>query len=210
MEKPTAKRKEREREARRDTILAAASRVFLRKGYYEATLDEIASEAEMAKGTIYNYYKDKQDLFISLAKHGYEHFEEIMSEAKVQHTNLADFLHYLIRKTLEGVSEHVDLAHMLQSVASQLPEELRNQIMAIWHEHVTLATRMLADSLAEVEETKNLSPEERMAGAKLIAGAFLYMTHISCACVGIANSLDDDVNDFVRLISRALTVEHAS
>jgi AcrR family transcriptional regulator len=210
MEKPTAKRKEREREARRDTILAAASRVFLRKGYYEATLDEIASEAEMAKGTIYNYYKDKQDLFISLAKHGYEHFEEIMSEAKVQHTNLADFLHYLIRKTLEGVSEHVDLAHMLQSVASQLPEELRNQIMAIWHEHVTLATRMLADSLAEVEETKNLSPEERLAGAKLIAGAFLYMTHISCACVGIANSLDDDVNDFVRLISRALTVEHAS
>jgi AcrR family transcriptional regulator len=210
MEKPTAKRKEREREARRDAILAAAARVFLRKGYYEATLDEIAAEAEMAKGTIYNYYKDKQDLFISLAKHGYEHFEEVMSEAKVQHTNLADFLHYLIRKALEGVSEHVDLAHMLQSVASQLPEELRNQIMTIWHEHVTLATRMLADSLAEVAETKNLSSEERMAGAKLIAGAFLYLTHISCACVGIANSADDDVNDFVRLISRALTVEHAS
>jgi AcrR family transcriptional regulator len=210
MEKPTAKRKEREREARRDAILAAASRVFLRKGYYEATLDEIAAEAEMAKGTIYNYYKDKQDLFISLAKHGYEHFEEIMSEAKVQHTHLTDYLRYLIRSALQGVSEHVDLAHMLQSVASQLPEELRNQIMAIWHEHVTLATTLIADSLAEVVETKNLSLEERLAGAKLIAGAFLYLTHISCACVGDAKSLDDDVDDFVRLISRALTTEHAS
>jgi AcrR family transcriptional regulator len=164
----------------------------------------------MAKGTIYNYYKDKQDLFISLAKHGYEHFEEIMSEAKVQHTNLADFLHYLIRKALQGVSEHVDLAHMLQSAASQLPEELRSQIMAIWHEHVTLATSMMADSLAEVAETRNLSPEERMAGAKLIAGAFLYLTHISCICMTDAASIDKDVDDFVQLISRALTMEHAS
>ena len=210
MEKPTAKRKEREREARRDAILSAASRVFLRKGYYEATLDEIAAEAEMAKGTIYNYYKDKQDLFISLAKHGYEHFEDVMSEAKVKHTHLTEYLHYLIRKALEGVSEHVDLAHMLQSVASQLPEELRNQIMSIWHEHVTLATTMMADSLAEVAETKKLSHEERMAGAKLIAGAFLYLTHISCACAGTPDSIDKDIDEFVRLISRALTVEHAS
>ena len=63
MEKPTAKRKEREKEARKHAILEAAARVFSRKNFGEATLDEIAIDAELSKGTLYNYFKDKQDLF---------------------------------------------------------------------------------------------------------------------------------------------------
>lgn len=208
MEKPTIRRKEREKEARREAILNAAARVFLRKGYYEATLDEIAAEAEMAKGTIYNYYKDKQDLFISLANHGYEHFDEILSEAKSQRTHLAEFLAYLIRTTLQGIIEHVDLAHMLSAVASQLPEGLRDQVNKIWHEHINRGIATLADVLGEIPETKALSRAEQTAGAKMIVGAFMYLTHISC-CEKIAgSSLDQDIDDFVRLICRALTTEH--
>lgn len=209
MDKPTAKRKEREREARREVILDAAARVFLRKGYYEATLDEIAAEAEMAKGTIYNYYKDKQDLFISLAKHGYEHIEEILSEAKNRHTQLREFLDYMVRATLQGISEHIDLAHMLQSVASQLPEGLRKQVMDIWHGHVALAISQLAEALADIPETKNLSLSERTAGASLITATILFLAHAPCGDAA-HDGIDRDIDDLVRLICRALTVEHAS
>jgi len=57
------RRRARERVARRSEILAAARAVFGRKGFRSATLDEIASRAEFAKGTLYNYFRNKEDLF---------------------------------------------------------------------------------------------------------------------------------------------------
>ncbi|MBU2549317.1 MAG: TetR/AcrR family transcriptional regulator [Proteobacteria bacterium] len=59
-------RKHREREHRRQTILAAAKRVFFSKGYAKATMDEIAMAAEISKPTIYQYFKTKDDLYFSL------------------------------------------------------------------------------------------------------------------------------------------------
>jgi len=56
-------RREREREAHRREILEAAERVFVRKGYHATTVEEIASEAEFAVGTLYNFFKGKEDLY---------------------------------------------------------------------------------------------------------------------------------------------------
>jgi len=55
-------RKEREKEARRSMILDAAERIFQSKGIQLATMDDIAREAELAKGTIYLYYRNKDEL----------------------------------------------------------------------------------------------------------------------------------------------------
>lgn len=59
-------RKEREKQMRHDAILAASQSVFLNKGLYGATLDEIAEKAEVSKGTIYLYFRSKEDLYFSL------------------------------------------------------------------------------------------------------------------------------------------------
>ncbi|MEZ5289515.1 MAG: TetR/AcrR family transcriptional regulator [Vicinamibacterales bacterium] len=48
---------------RRRALLAAASRVFGRKGFEPATMDEIATEAGVAKGTIYLYYPSKRAIY---------------------------------------------------------------------------------------------------------------------------------------------------
>jgi len=55
-------RKEREKEARKNLILDAAERIFESKGIQQATMDDIAREAELAKGTIYLYYRNKDEL----------------------------------------------------------------------------------------------------------------------------------------------------
>jgi len=75
-------RKEREREARRTQILNAAQKVFEAQGIGQASMDEIAKEAELAKGTIYLYYKNKDELFIGLILRGFEHlYDMIVTEA---------------------------------------------------------------------------------------------------------------------------------
>jgi TetR/AcrR family transcriptional regulator len=50
---------------KREKIMRAALKVFSRKGYSPAALDEVAREASIAKGTLYLYFRDKEDLFYS-------------------------------------------------------------------------------------------------------------------------------------------------
>jgi len=59
-------RKERERLARRETILAAAAQVFAAYGVDGATVEMVARQAEVAVGTIYLYFFSRDDLFVSL------------------------------------------------------------------------------------------------------------------------------------------------
>lgn len=50
---------------KRESIMNAALKVFSKKGYSPAALDEVATEAGIAKGTLYLYFSDKEDLFCS-------------------------------------------------------------------------------------------------------------------------------------------------
>jgi AcrR family transcriptional regulator len=59
-------RKEREKLARQQEMLKAARELFIKKGYHETTLDDIARQSEFGKGTIYNYFSSKEDLFFSI------------------------------------------------------------------------------------------------------------------------------------------------
>ncbi len=60
-------RKERERERRRQQILVAAKRVFTDKGFSKATMYDIAKEAELSQGTLYLYFKNKDELYSYLS-----------------------------------------------------------------------------------------------------------------------------------------------
>lgn len=61
-----AERREREKEKRRNDIVDAAEKVFFTKGIENATMDEIAEEAELSKGTIYLYFKSKEELLFAI------------------------------------------------------------------------------------------------------------------------------------------------
>lgn len=60
-------RKEREKERRRQQIMVAAKRVFSEKGFNKATMEDIAQEAELSPGTLYLYFKNKEELYASLS-----------------------------------------------------------------------------------------------------------------------------------------------
>ncbi len=60
-------RKEREKERRRQQIIVAAKRVFSEKGFSKSTMEDIATEAELSPGTLYLYFKNKEELYASLS-----------------------------------------------------------------------------------------------------------------------------------------------
>jgi AcrR family transcriptional regulator len=59
-------RKERQ-EQTREQVIAAAARVFARRGYHRATVEEIASEAGFTIGALYSNFSGKEELFLAIA-----------------------------------------------------------------------------------------------------------------------------------------------
>lgn len=63
-------RKQREKEERYNVIVDAAETVIFSKGIEQATMQEIAREAELSKGTLYLYFRSKNELYTAIARRG--------------------------------------------------------------------------------------------------------------------------------------------
>ncbi len=84
-------RKQKEKERRRHEILKAAHKVFLREGYNNSSMDLIAEEAQLSKGTLYLYYKTKDDLYASvLLEKGLPTLIKFLKEADSKTNSIED------------------------------------------------------------------------------------------------------------------------
>ena len=63
-------RKEREKQQRRNVIIDAAEKIIFSKGLDQSTMTEIAKEAELSKGTLYLYFKNKNELHVAITRRG--------------------------------------------------------------------------------------------------------------------------------------------
>lgn len=61
-----AERRQREKESRTESIKKNAAKLFARKGFHNVSMAEIAEAAEVSKGTLYIYFKSKEELYFSL------------------------------------------------------------------------------------------------------------------------------------------------
>ena len=77
-----ADRREREKQQRRESILDAAERFFFTKGVAASTMDEIAESVELSKGTIYLYFKTKEDLYVGIVERCMHRLIDMFREAE--------------------------------------------------------------------------------------------------------------------------------
>jgi AcrR family transcriptional regulator len=73
-------RRQRRIARRRSEILAAAARVFADKGYANATTKEIADVADIAEGTLYNYFGGKREILLAIAHEGQAPIEALLQD----------------------------------------------------------------------------------------------------------------------------------
>lgn len=62
----TKERRDREKKIRRKTILKAARTLFFERGFTGTSMDQIAHKVELSKGTLYLYFRNKEELYVSL------------------------------------------------------------------------------------------------------------------------------------------------
>ncbi len=126
-EQVTLQRKEREKLARREEIQKAARAVFAEKGFEAATLDEIAERAELAKGTIYIYFENKEALFFSLIEEVMEGQAQILREVHGEEKTASEKLAEVIRRYARYLLDRQDLFRILMGQSGGLSGKIRDE-----------------------------------------------------------------------------------
>jgi TetR/AcrR family fatty acid metabolism transcriptional regulator len=103
---------------KRDRILRAAVKIFSRKGFFNSKVSEIARAAEVADGTIYLYFRNKDDLLISL-------FEEKMGEVVADVRRRIAAGGNALEKLRIFIENHMDLLERESGLVEVLQVELR-------------------------------------------------------------------------------------
>lgn len=93
-------------EIRTREVQSAALRVISRKGIAHATMQEIADEAGVAKGTLYLYFKDRDDLVESTADHAFAKLTERLDSTLPELPTFREKLRVLFRTEIAFFDEH--------------------------------------------------------------------------------------------------------
>jgi TetR/AcrR family transcriptional regulator, fatty acid metabolism regulator protein len=138
---------ERASGAKRERILAAAEQIFARHGFFAARVSEIAKQAGVADGTIYLYFKSKDDLLISL-------FEQRMTQVNHElRAAIADRppraqLRAFIRAYLQMVSDEPAAAEVLTLELRQSGKFMKEYDNPQFAELLRLLTGIIANGQA--------------------------------------------------------------
>ena len=125
-------------------ILEAAIKVFAQQGFHQATISQIAREAGVADGTIYLYFKNKEDIMVNFfgykTKQVFGRFREEVDKAD----NARDKLRLLINRHLEELQRDRNMAVLYQTETHRFSRMCEEQIREM--------SKMYLDLVSEIVE----------------------------------------------------------
>jgi AcrR family transcriptional regulator len=165
----TAKtKKEVVSEFRTGEILDAARRVFAAKGFHDATLDDVAEAARIAKGTIYLYYPSKQDLYWAALRAGIVAMVEEAARQMAAGSTAAEKIRAFIASKIHYFEARKDFFKVYFAEfgnALTHPAEMQREFKQLYLRQA----QVLAEVIAEGVRRKELRPLRPQSSALAIA-----------------------------------------
>jgi len=102
-------------ELRRQHILDCAKQVFAQKGYYEAYVEDVIKVAHIGKGTIYEYFRNKEDLFLSLLIRSLEEWKRAVNinHNDIKQLDAISYFRHRIKQTIVFLNNDRQLTSIL-------------------------------------------------------------------------------------------------
>ena len=124
-------------------ILNAACKVFATHGFHRAQVAKIAREAGVADGTIYLYFKRKEDILIELFRYRFGEFIKHLREELGKVEDVREALRLFCRLHYERVESDIDYAYVAQLELRQADLEMRREIGRIFKPYLTIIEEIL-------------------------------------------------------------------
>ena len=125
-------------------ILEAAVSVFANRGFHQSTISQIAREAGVADGTIYLYFKNKDDILVQFLNYKTKQVFSGFREAVNKADNSVDKLRNLVHRHLEEFQRDRNMAVVYQALAHQNHKLIQ--------EHIREMSKMYLDIVGEIVE----------------------------------------------------------
>ncbi|MCL6634217.1 MAG: TetR family transcriptional regulator [Peptococcaceae bacterium] len=129
-------------------IIEAAVKVFAENGYHNSQVSKIAREAGVADGTIYLYFKNKEDILISVFKVKMGHFIASVRQELEKHSDPFEKLRQLIRMHFSNLENDRNLAQFMQIQLRQSHPSIRAAIAEPLREYFRLIEALVAGGVA--------------------------------------------------------------
>ena len=112
MENNSLPRREREKLKQRQEMLAAALELFSEKGFHNVSMQEIAQKSEFAIGTLYKFFKNKEDLYKALMLEQAEEFREALTKATEESTDEIEKLRNYVKTKGQFFRENISMVRL--------------------------------------------------------------------------------------------------
>ena len=159
-------------EERKNSILDLSTKFFSEQGYYETHIEEIIKEARIGKGTFYRYFKNKDDLFISLLLRFLNAWEKavFVDPKEFQENNIREQFLSIIKRSFVFFKEHEDLCNIYLRVGPGLSRNFEPYMHQFENQMIDYIAQYLTEGIKLGYVNKDLNLE---LASNMIAGSFL-------------------------------------
>ncbi len=137
-------------------IIDAAVIVIAENGYHQAQVSKIAKQAGVADGTIYLYFKNKEDILISVFQDKMGLFVSKLGDIIEQEVSASDKLQLMIKSHFDLLANDLHLAIVTQLELRQSNHDLRIKINGVLREYLLLMDKILVKGIDSGEFDKEM------------------------------------------------------
>ncbi|WP_069651102.1 TetR/AcrR family transcriptional regulator [Caloranaerobacter ferrireducens] len=147
------------RNNKKNDILDAAIKVFFEKGFHKAKMEDIAKEAGVGKGTIYEYFESKKDLFQEMIKCSIEKYIEKARKAIFKKNTVKEKLIAFAEHHGMFLANHVDMTQIIITQPQILSIDMKRWLMRGKMEIFTLVKEIIEMGIEDGELRENLDAD---------------------------------------------------
>jgi AcrR family transcriptional regulator len=193
-------RKEREFLAHREEILLAAQKVFAAKGFFPTTMSDIAREAEFGTGTLYKYFKSKEELYFTLIDEKVEEINCLVKAELSQKTSSVERINKALKLQFEFFERNRDFFRIYTSERSRFEWTVKDELGKGIHEKMVAYITLLAEVMRqgiEEREFRRLNPMDLAHALVGIVNSFVFEWMISHKSYPLISKLDTVLEIFL-------------
>jgi TetR/AcrR family fatty acid metabolism transcriptional regulator len=143
---------------KRTRILAAAVRVFAKKGFYATRVSEVAKAAGVADGTIYLYFRSKDELLVSLFEDRVERLLAYLAEELPKEKTASAKLRRVIELQLGLLEDERELAEVITVILRQSSKLMHEYAAPKFTSYLDTIAKVVAEGQAAREFRDDVSP----------------------------------------------------
>lgn len=130
----------------REKIIEGGIQEFSKKGYFKASMDNIAKNSGVAKGTLYYHFKNKAELFETILTEGIEFMIEEIEKTLNDNISFKEQIKIIIEKNIDLYLEHQELSRLfLNEISNGIDKEIIINIKQLKDKYVSFIAYQLKD-----------------------------------------------------------------